>query len=198
MSHTEVTDKILLRSVADGGEAAYHALYNAWHKRVYTYIFAITGQRALAEEGTQDIFVIIWQRRRQLPGITNFEAWLFVIVRRHTLNLLRKIFNEKKMLGRFERLMAERGSASLDELVENAEQRKLLEQAVSRLPLQQKTVYELSQLQGLSRSEIAEKLQLSPNTVRNHLSAAMLSLRSYLQHHYSDGLLLLLIHHLLK
>ena len=189
-------NNLFARIAQDDDSGAYYVLYTFWHKKVYSYIYAITSQRILSEEGTQEVFIIIWRQRNKLPEIRNFEAWLFVLVRRHTLNLLRKIANEKKLIERFRQFLSQKNSHTFNDQIENSEQRRISQQAINRLPPQQKVVYELSYLEGMSRNEIAEKLDLSPNTVKNHLNAAVVALRNYLQHHYSDGLLLVFFQYL--
>jgi RNA polymerase sigma-70 factor (ECF subfamily) len=57
----------------------------------------------------------------------------------------------------------------------------LINEAIQQLPPQQRTVYELSKQEGLKYDEIAELMHLSKNTVRNHLSEAMKTIRTFLK-----------------
>ena len=59
----------------------------------------------------------------------------------------------------------------------------LLKEAVNTLPAQRRKVYQLVREEGLSYAEIAEKLQISKNTVRNHVAEALQEIRIYLREH---------------
>jgi len=60
------------------------------------------------------------------------------------------------------------------------ERERLLNEAVANLPSQQQRVFRLARQEGLSRDQIANELQISPNTVRNHLADAIKTIKSRL------------------
>lgn len=150
---------------------------------------------ALAQEITHEIFIKIWRYREKLPGIDQPEAYIFTVASRHTLDQIKKRLNENRMLQRL--------SASLDPAHNDPEEALLLrdkealiQQAVDQLPPQQKSVYLLSRQQGLSYEEIARELNISPNTVRNHLVKALAAIRIWLDEQDQLPLLLLACSHL--
>ena len=59
----------------------------------------------------------------------------------------------------------------------------LLKEAVQRLPVQRRKVYQLVREEGLSHAEIADRLQISKHTVRNHVAEALQEIRIYLREH---------------
>ena len=67
----------------------------------------------------------------------------------------------------------------VEELLLAKENRELLTAVISQLPPQQQLVFRLCKQEGLSREEVADKLNISPNTVKNHLSAAIAFIREY-------------------
>ena len=67
----------------------------------------------------------------------------------------------------------------IETLLQEKEIRFAFESIVNKIPPQQKIIYRLARQEGITRDEIAEKINLSPNTVRNHLAAATSFLRSY-------------------
>lgn len=185
---TDYTESAILFQLSSGSEQAFHLLYERWHRKIYSYIFTITGSRPQSEDATQEVFIRIWRERGKLKDIQNFEAWLFTVVRRLALNCLRSMANEQKLYQSLQEITLQKSFETFRDEAVTADQKKAIASAIQRLPPQQRAVYELSHIHGLSRNEIAEKLNLSPNTVRNHLNAALISLRACLQHYYLEGL----------
>jgi len=70
---------------------------------------------------------------------------------------------------------------SVEEILLAKENKKILDSVISKLPPQQQLVYKLSKQEGLSREEIATRLHISPNTVRNHLQEAVKFIRNNLK-----------------
>ncbi|WEK36063.1 MAG: RNA polymerase sigma-70 factor [Candidatus Pseudobacter hemicellulosilyticus] len=169
----------LVSGVAAGDAAAFTVLYQEYYPRIYGLARHLTGSEASAEEIVQDVFLKVWLRQQALKEVQHFEAYLFVIARNHIYTYLRS--------------MARRATGSADPLdqqpvsgyspadsLELKEMNLLLAAAIGRLPAQQQEVYRLSKEQGLSREEIAERMHLSPETVKVHLARAMRAIRTYL------------------
>lgn len=87
--------------------------------------------------------------------------------------------------------LPERQEYSVEEKYNEKESSQFIEKLIKKLPVRQQQVYLLSKQEGLSRNEIAQKLELSPHTVKNHLLEAVKFLRTNF-YKTSDSLLLLL------
>jgi len=142
--------------------------------------------QTLAEEVTQEIFIKIWQHRDKLSAIDQPEAYIFTIAVRHTLDHIKKRLNEQKMLQGLSAIQRQSHNDTEEHLLLH-DKEALIQQAVDQLPPQQKTVYLLSRQQGLSYEDIARQLQLSPNTVRNHLVKALQFIRTWLDEQDKTG-----------
>ncbi len=138
----------------------------------------MTVSDVIAEEMVQDIFIKIWERREQLTDIENMDAYLFTILYNQVYKHYKKRALDRKLL----KLIAE--SPHFHNITEETlllrEKEKLINEAVAKLPSQQQKVFRLSKQEGLSREQIAEKLGISPHTVRNHLADATRFIRTYL------------------
>jgi len=86
----------------------------------------------------------------------------------------------------------ERSRNPIEEQLFASDIERLAEGVIATLPAQQQIVFKLSREQGLSYTEIAQKLQISPNTVKNHLVQALKKLRISLSHISHSCLLVLL------
>lgn len=165
-------EKELLCRIAEGDEAAFGLLFNAYHQRLGAFIYRLTESFQATEEIVQDVFVKIWLKRAALGEVASFDAYLFAAARNHAFNYLRGLARERNRLAD---LPAEEAP---DEVTE--ERHALLDQAIAHLPRQQKNVYLLHRRQGLSHAEIAEQLHVSVETVKKHMSLALRSIRDYL------------------
>ena len=122
--------------------------------------------------------------------IENFSAYLYTIARNETYKILKQIAKNYKVV-----LLSENASLPdnhTDEYLIGKEMRSLLQKAIDRLPHQQKQVYQLMKEGDLKRGEVAELLQIQPETVKFHLAQAMKNIRAYCMLHLnsSAGLLL--------
>jgi len=131
----------------------------------------MTRSDSLAQEIVQEIFMKIWQNRSMLPELINPESYFFTCLYRRIFRHYKKLALERKLL----QVIAESpGFQNItDETVIANESEKLIRMALAKLPPQQQLVFKMSKQDGLSRKQIAEKLQISPNTVRNHLAHAI-------------------------
>lgn len=134
---------------------------------------------SLAEEITHEIFIKIWQHREKLNVVDNPEAYIFTIAARHTLDQIRRQLNETRMLQRLSHVRQEAHNET-DETLLLRDRAALIQQAVDQLPPQQKAVYMLSRQEGMNYDQIGRQLNISPNTVRNHLVKALQTIRTYM------------------
>jgi len=175
------TDKELFCMVAQADEAAFSEIFRRYDKRIYPFVLKMIKTNAVAEELTQEIFIKLWFNRQKLNVVNNPSSYLFTIAANHTLDHIRKKLNERKMLNSLSDILTNNSSNNAEESMLFRDCEALVQQAVLGLPAQQKKVYTLSRQQGLSNEEIARQLNLSPNTVRNHLSEALRSIRAFLE-----------------
>jgi RNA polymerase sigma-70 factor (ECF subfamily) len=121
----------------------------------------------------------LWLCRDMLDELGNTEAYLVTMARNKTLNYLRKSAHESSMLRELQnRMIPEVNNVEEESLL--SDQKSLLQEAVTSLSPQRRLVYQLSRDQGLNHLEIASRLHVSPNTVKNHLVTALRVIRKHL------------------
>jgi RNA polymerase sigma-70 factor (ECF subfamily) len=174
------TDEQLLSLLKNDDEAAFTELFRRYDKRIYFFALKMIKNETLAEEIVQEIFIKLWNKRDALTPIDNAQAYILTIAANHTLNQIKKHLSEQRMLDRLAALMKEKFTNNVEELLLLHDSETLVMQAVDKLPPQQKRVYLLSRQEGLNYEEIADKLNISRNTVRNHLVEALRSIRYYI------------------
>ncbi len=170
----------VLQKVSKGDHAAFKALFNLYRNKVYGYSLSIMHASAPAEEIVQEVFIKIWLKREALLEIENFDGFLRQMSKNETLNYLKKTLKDVERIRKvFEQY------TDLDYSTENGidykETKQLLDDAIDKLPAQQKLIYNLCTVQGRKQEDVANELKLSPHTVKTHLRDAMKSIRDHLQ-----------------
>jgi len=167
----------LLDLIAKGDEFAFSRLFELYRNRVYSIAFKITKSNVIAEEIVQDVFLKIWQARHKLNDVQNFSAYLFVITKHDVYKVLKGIARSYKIS-----LLSDENESlsdnSTSDMFMEKEYNRVLQNAIDRLPNQQKQVYYLIKDQGLKRDEVAHKLHIQPETVKFHLAQAMKNIRA--------------------
>jgi RNA polymerase sigma-70 factor (family 1) len=170
-------EKKLLARIAAGDEKAFRKLFDLFKVRFYAVALKMTRSDEVAQDIVQDVFMNIWSKREVLPDVDNLSSYLFTAVYRRIYRHFRKIALERKLL---QTLAVNEYVNTNDEMVLARESRDLISQAIAKLPPQQQLVFKLVKQEGLSRADIAQQLQISPNTVKNHLTDALKFIRAFL------------------
>lgn len=173
-------DHSTIKQLVAGDEIAFQKLYDVHSEKVYQLAFRFLKDTAWSEEIVQDVFLKLWLNRHRLDEQGNLWLYLYVITKRLCLNKLREI---RKSSALFERLMhgMEVADSHTEERLMADEMEQYAKRAVENLPKQQQLIFKLSREEGLSHHEIAQKLGLSPNTVKNHMVQALKTLKSSLK-----------------
>lgn len=171
-------EKEILIALKAGDETAFKTVFDQYFKRMFAFSYKMLKNREQAEEVVNDAFLSVWANRNKLNIEFPVAPYLYTITRRLTLNLLRQIATSQKAIDGLW-LNIEKISNETEELILLNDLRSFTNAALHILPPQQQLVFKLSRYEHLNYDEIAEKLNLSRNTVKKHLVAALKTLRSH-------------------
>jgi RNA polymerase sigma-70 factor, ECF subfamily len=170
-------DLAVIRRILDGDVDAFRVLVERYQGPLRCFIHNLVSDTHEGEDLAQDVFLAAFRKLASYdPRRAAFATWLLTIARNRCLNAL-----------------ARRRPVLLDELPDRAEVRppdadltaaewfRLLDQALAALPFEQKTVFILAEIQGLSLAEIAAIEGIKSGTVKSRLSRARDQLRSFFQ-----------------
>ncbi|MEO8583650.1 MAG: sigma-70 family RNA polymerase sigma factor [Flavitalea sp.] len=169
--------QISLKQIAEDDERAFRIVFDYYKAPFHAIAFKMTRSADLAEEIVQEVFVTFWVKRKLVVLAKNPEAYLFTILQNCIYVYFRKLGLERKLKLKMTQV-EERSENEVESLLLEKENRAILENVISQLPSQQRLVYKLAKQDGESREEIAKQLNISPNTVRNHLATAVNFLRA--------------------
>ncbi|WP_343701556.1 sigma-70 family RNA polymerase sigma factor [Chitinophaga sp.] len=173
----------LLEKVARGDKSAFTALFHRYQRRIYDIAIRLTHSTIIAEEMVQDIFTMIWLKREDLLKVRDFNAYLFIVTRNEAYRTLRNLSTRRARLRELEEEEVTIAHNNVQQQLLEKEYAALLKTAVSRLPFMQQQVYHLMKEQALKRDEVAERLNIKPETVKRHIAQAMRNIRAYLLSH---------------
>jgi len=175
---------------ADINELRFKILFERFKKPVHDYVRTITGSDELAQEIAQEVFIRLWRKMGSYDEIENIDFYTFRIARNECMRYFKKAAVETHMLQELQkRMTAENNNVS--EYINFKETEGLLDKAIASLSPQRQKVYLLSRRQGMRIEEIATEMQISYNTVRNHLVEALRQIRHYYLEHLSVAVLLI-------
>lgn len=179
----------LLLQIAQGDEQSFKQLVEAFSPKLYNYIFRITRNQVIAEEVMQDIFVQIWQVRETFAEVKNFDAWLYVISRNHSINALEKMMAEKRRFLQWRQL-----SSPTEPVLEIViSPLTLIDTAVGKLPPQQQKIWVMNRRLRMKYQDIASQLGISKDTVNKHLRAATVSIKEFLNKHLDELIIIIFL-----
>lgn len=168
----------LFTLISCGDEPAFAALYNRYFGLLYMHAFQRLKDKDEAKDLVQDLFLRLWDQRESLPAETNITAYLYTAVKNRVLNNLAHKCVENKFLLSIEKTTTT--EAITDHRVREHQLANIIEQQISQLPPKMRQVFELSRKSYFTYSEIAERLNLSEQSVRSHVKGALRVLRTKL------------------
>ena len=165
--------------IAEGDEAAFSILFEAYLERLKPFIEKLTTSPDDTREIIQETFVRIWLSRDKLQHVEQPAAYIFRIAANQYHMYIRRRLSQERAVSGYEETVPQSSNTTENTLRLNELQR-LVQDAVSRLPEKRRLIFQMSRNEGMSVREIATALDLSPKTVKNTLFAALTNIRQYL------------------
>ena len=175
-------EKNLLQQIAQGDETAFSTLFYASLGNLQPFIMKLTRSAADTEEVIQETFLRLWMGRDKLKEVRSIHAWIYTIAANECYKFLKKRSSRENGLSVFGNAgdAADREDSSVLHELHLKEVNRLVTEAVGRLPLRRRRIYQLSRDEGMKIPEIAATLHISPNTVKNTLVTSLGFIRKYL------------------
>jgi RNA polymerase sigma-70 factor, ECF subfamily len=183
---TDLTDIQLMLRVRKDKEAAFAELHARYQRKVLDFFWGLSRNRHLANDLCQEAFLRIWKVRRRYRATGSFAGYLFGIARLVWLESLRDARKQQRLGARQpweyqEKTLESRGLERPDARARRAEMETEIHRALADLPEEQRMVFLMRTVQGLSLAEIAEALDCPVNTVRSRKILAIRKLRHVLR-----------------
>jgi RNA polymerase sigma-70 factor, ECF subfamily len=173
----ERDDAELVRAVGAGDRDALRELYDRFGSILFGTALRVLGDRQLAEECTQDVFVAVWKRASSYePERASVSTWMLTIARNRAVDLVRR--RAARPSDPYPEVEVSETSPDTITLVGAAETSHRVAEALAELPQPQREAVLLAYFDGLSHSEIAERLGVPLGTVKGRIRLALDRLRA--------------------
>lgn len=185
-------DSNLFSAIQQQDKKIFELFYKKYYKQLFALSYRYVGQMEVAEEIVHDLFITVWNKSDQLNVQHSLKSYLFKAIVNSSLNYIKK--EKMQTEKRLAYLAVHDNELVLDEDKGLAEEKllKSLEEALELLPAKCKQVMYLSRFGKLKQQEIAQQMDISLKTVKNHLTYGFQKLREHLAQHQELIVLLLL------
>jgi RNA polymerase sigma-70 factor (ECF subfamily) len=153
----------VLRKAQRGDERAFSLIVRAYEVPVFNYVLRLVGDRSLAEDLTQEVFLRVYQG---LPGFSlrsRFTTWLFQVTKNRVLDELRAFERRPRAVVAIEDIPP---LEAVDTPLEQVEEMDAVWRAIHELNVDLKMALLLRDVVGLSYNEIADSLEITLATVK--------------------------------
>ena len=181
LSTRVLMSNLLTKIAEERSNDAFQKLYSEYAPRVKTYMMQQGADPALAEELAQETLLTVWRKASQYsPDRGTAAAWIFTIARNLRIDKLRKDVRWQSLPDdQAEAIPSE--AAGEDEMGLISQRRVRVQAALADLPPDQRAVVTLAYIEGLSHSEIAEKLMTPIGTIKSRMRLAYQKVRDALE-----------------
>jgi RNA polymerase sigma-70 factor (ECF subfamily) len=175
-----ISDAELLRRIAGGDEEALAALYDNYKSILFSLILRILHSQSEAEDILQDVFIQVWQKA------ANFDeergrpfTWLVTLARSRAIDRLRQLGSRERTATEASRAAPEEWTDAVEDAIKS-EEGAVVRKALAELPEEQRRALLMAYYEGLTQTEIADKLNAPLGTVKTRMRSGMIKLRELL------------------
>ncbi len=165
----------LITQLKKGNENAYSYLIETYNHKLCIYANSLLNDISLAEDMVQDVFISVWEKRKNLKNEFPIKNYLYKSVYNSCINQYKKnqvvTALEKKHIEELDRLIEDKDEVYLEKLI------TLVKAAIQELPPRCKEIFLLSKKEGLTTIEIAEYLSISKKTIERQMTIAFFKIR---------------------
>lgn len=173
------SDQELMLEIKAGNMLAFDCLYRKYGNQLYGFALSFLKSPEEAENIIQEVFLSLWEHRHSVINEASVKYYVFSIAYNSSISVLRKKIRETKFIDHLKSLQDIQHDTVNTELEFN-ELNDKLNQVIDQLPPRQREVFLLHRIDGLKYRDISERLGISVNTIENHMSKALKTIRKKL------------------
>lgn len=156
----------------------FEVFFRGHYQALCSYAFSFLKDEEGSEDVVQDVFIKVWEQRKDLIGTDQLKFYLFTAVRNNCFTHLKK--NKKYFLVELsEEDVPNETLIRLSEVDRNKDPKELIAKAMDQLPPKCREVFMLSRLSHQTYQQIADSLGLSVKTVENQMGKAIRILKTF-------------------
>ena len=176
LKKTPFNTQLLLNRFKQGDKQAFCQIYKYYWKGLFAFSFKVLKDQQVCEDIIQEVFTDLWQKKHQLE-VQNLDAYLTQMTKYQIFQYLRKGKLNQKYLDRFSAIQMVNDT---EDKLHFDELKATIENQLAGVAPRCREIFLLSRFENLSNQEIADKLNISLQTVKNQLSQGLKHLRQSL------------------
>ncbi len=174
-----LSDEALVALAARSEQSALAELYDRFGRPAYGLALRILRDEALAEDAVQEAFLALWRTAgRFVPERGKASTWILTLVHRRAVDIVRR--EERRRVDALEQAPEQESQEDVDEEAWLRLQRERVQDALRKLPDQQREAIELAYYGGFTQSELAERLGQPLGTIKSRMFGGLARLRELL------------------
>ena len=174
------TEHQLFQLISKGDKDAFHELFKMYTSYITAIIKKVLGRNTSTEDILQEVFLKIWLKRESLTTVNNPKAWIAKVTCYICYNRLRQEKINETATSQIKYTSIEHCN-TVEENINYTETVGNLSKAIKMLPPKTQQIYKLNKEHGMRIADIADQMQLSPQTVKNTLGTALKKVKSFLK-----------------
>lgn len=167
----------LVKALKEGNQLAFSIVYKTYAAQTFSLAFKYLLNKELAEDAVQNLFLKLWLKKEEIDETKPINRYLFMMLKNDLLNTLRDSKKNIYLLEDCLSMVLELEDNSQNENLKQ-EQMNIIQQALEQLSPQRRKVFEMKVSGKYSNQEIADKLNLSINTIKFQYSQSLKQIRA--------------------
>ena len=171
-----MTDEQIMQKILEKDPEAFNEVYNKLYRKLFLFANSLIANTEEARDIVTESFIKLWSQENYFSNMTHLQVYFYTVIKNACIDYLRR----DKLKAKIEnRLVKEEHITEnvIEKKYQEAELVQILYDRINQLPDRMQQVFKLTYLDGFSRTEVAQMLNLSENTIRNTNAAAMKALR---------------------
>ena len=165
-----------MQRITDKDPAAFNEVYDKLYRKLFFFAKSLIGNTEEARDIVAESFIKLWAQKNNFSNMAHLQVYFYTVIKNACIDYLRR----NKLRTKIENHLIKSEIVHenvIERKFQEAELFQLLYERISQLPDRMQQVFKLTYLEGYSRTEVAQMLNLSENTIRNTNAAAMKALR---------------------
>jgi RNA polymerase sigma-70 factor (family 1) len=171
-----MTDEQIMQRIMDKDPTVYNELYDKLYRKLFLFAKSLIDDTEEARDIVTESFIKLWAQQNHFANMVHLQVYFYTVIKNACIDHLRK----NKLRNKINNQLLKSGNISenaIERRYQEAELVQILYERINQLPERMQQVFKLTYLDGYSRTEVAQMLNLSENTIRNTNAAAMKAIR---------------------
>jgi len=172
-------DRQIFEAIQRGDNSVYETVFRKYYRPLTAYAFRFLNNLSDSESIVQDVFLRLWQKRREIMITLSLQNYLFRSVKNHCINYI----EHQKIKTGYQDMVIKNETDRIEysEFFLEFGLMNKIQTAITALPKKRQVIFRLAREEGLKYREIADRLDLSVKTVETQMTLALKQLRESLR-----------------